>query len=51
MKSLVEPIKRLCKLPAGYLYLRNPEIRDWRKWRPKEEMGGNGRASERVSSE
>ena len=32
MKSLVEPIKRLCKLPAGYLYLRNPEIRDWRKW-------------------
>ena len=44
MKSLVEPIKRLCKLPAGYLYLRNPEIRDWRKWRPKEEMGGNGRA-------
>ena len=47
MKSLVEPIKRLCKLPAGYLYLRNPEIRDWRKWRPKEEMGGNGRARER----
>ena len=26
--------------------MRGPEIRDQRKWRPKEEMEGNGRARE-----
>ena len=29
-----------------YHELRNPGIRDRMKWRPKEEMGGNGRARE-----
>ena len=26
--------------------MRDPEIRDGKKWRPKEELGGNGRARE-----
>ena len=26
--------------------MRDPGIRDWKKWRPKEKMGGNGRARE-----
>ena len=33
-------------LSAGYLLLQYPGIRGRRKWRPKEEMGGNGRARE-----
>ena len=32
---------------SGYLYLRYPGILDRRKWRPKEEIGGNGREEER----
>ena len=33
-------IPPLCKfLQAGYIWLRNPGIRDWRKWRPKVELG------------
>ena len=31
---------------TGCLSLKYPGILDWRKWRPKEEMGGNGRARE-----
>ena len=31
---------------SGYLYLRYPGILDRRKWRPKEEIEGNGRASD-----
>ena len=30
----------------GYLQLRYPGILGRRKWKPKEEMGGNGRARE-----
>ena len=33
--------------PDEYHKLRDPGIWDQRKWRPKEEMGGNGRARER----
>ena len=32
--------------PDEYHKLRDPGIWDQRKWRPKEEMGGNGRARE-----
>ena len=32
--------------PDGYHKLRDPGIWDQRKWRPKKEMGGNGRARE-----